>query len=36
MERAYLDELGRKLNLPDDLKRQLETETRQRSPRPDR
>lgn len=29
MERAYLDELGRKLNLPDDLKLQLETEARQ-------
>jgi uncharacterized membrane protein YebE (DUF533 family) len=29
MERAYLDELGRKLNLPDDLKLRLEAEARQ-------
>ncbi|MDT3705971.1 MAG: tellurite resistance TerB family protein [Thiobacillus sp.] len=29
MERAYLDELGRKLDLPDDLKLRLETEARQ-------
>ncbi len=29
MERAYLDELARKLNLPDDLKTQLETDVRQ-------
>ncbi|MFN3544813.1 MAG: tellurite resistance TerB family protein [Thiobacillus sp.] len=29
MERAYLDELAKKLNLPGDLKMQLETEARQ-------
>ncbi len=29
MERAYLDELARKLNLPDDLKTQLETDVQQ-------
>jgi len=32
MERAYLDELARKLNLPDDLKAQLEAEARQAWP----